>query len=65
MFNEVLYLLVGCGLHPDCRFLVGLWVLLTALGLRMFNEVLYLLVGCGLHPDCRFLVGLWVLQLLG
>ena len=65
MNNEVLYLLVGCGLHPDCRFLVGLWVLLTALGLRMFNEVLYLLVGCGLHPDCRFLVGLWVLQLLG
>ena len=35
---KVLYLLVGSGLHPDCRFLVGLWVLLTALGLRMFNE---------------------------
>ena len=34
---RVLYLLVGCGLHPDCRFLVGLWVLLTALGLSMFG----------------------------
>ena len=52
MFNEVLYLLVGCGLHPDSRFLVGLWVLLTALGLRMFGcvnarELLSLLSGVG------------------
>ena len=52
MFKEVLYLLVGSGLHPDCRFLVGLWVLLTALGLRMFScinawELLSLLSGVG------------------
>ena len=36
VYYEILYLLVGCGLHPDCRFLLGLWILLTALGLRMF-----------------------------
>ena len=49
---RVLYLLVGSGLHLDCRSLVDLWVLLTALGLRMFGcinawELLSLLSGVG------------------